>query len=439
VRASRAAALVFLAACAGRSGPARFSPARERAALRATADSLVGDARFANAHWGVLIVDPASADTLYAHNAGKLFMPASNQKLLTGATALAELGPDFRFTTRFAASAPVADGTVRGDLIVVGNGDPSFSDAMMGDWHRAFTAMADSLAAHGVRTITGALRRGGDAFTDSQYGYGWEFDDADEPYGAGVDALYVNEGFTLARRPGPKGDSVMTQVAIRDHAAFFLDALAAALAARGITSGGTDARASVPDSGLATIFSLTSPPLRDVLPVMEKPSQNQVAEILFKTLGRVKAGAGTADSGRRVVERRLLAWGADSTEFAVRDGSGLSRHDYVAPRTIVRVLDAMRRHEQFPVFYASLAIAGVDGTIRNRMKGTAAEGNVHAKTGTVDRARSLSRYVTTADGRLLLFSLLCNNFTVPNRDVERVQDAIVARLAAMHLGTGRAP
>ena len=106
----------------------------------------------------------------------------------------------------------------------------------------------------------------------------------------------------------------------------------------------------------------------------------------------------------------------------------------MTPRTIVRVLDAMWRHVQFPLFYASLPIAGVDGTIRHRMKGTPAENNVHAKTGTVDRARSLSGYVTTADGRMLLFSVLCNNFTVPNRDVEQVQDALLMRLAAMHAG-----
>lgn len=435
MRAVTVAALLAFTACSGRGGLARLSPARERAALRAVADSLITDSRFANARWGILIVDPASGDTLYAHDAGKLFMPASNQKLLTGSTALAQLGPDFRFTTRFASAAAVTDDTLRGDLIVVGGGDPSFSDAMRGDWRNAFSEMADSLAAHGVRAIAGALRRGSDAFPDSQYGYGWEFDDADEPYGAGVDELYVNEGFTREKRLGPKGDSVMTEVSIKDHAAFFLNALAAALAEHGITvGGGADSRDPAPDSALQTIFSLASPPLREILPKMEKPSQNQIAEILLKTLGREKTGVGSADSGRRVVERQLLAWGADSSEFVVRDGSGLSRHDYVAPRTIVRVLDAMRRHEQFPVFYASLPIAGVDGTIRNRMKGTLAEGNVHAKAGTVDRARSLSGYVTTADGRMLLFSFLCNNFTVPNREVERVQDAILARAAAMRAG-----
>ena len=186
----------------------------------------------------------------------------------------------------------------------------------------------------------------------------------------------------------------------------------------------------VPDSGLRTLFALRSPPLRDILPVMEKPSQNQIAELLFKTLALEKTGVGSADSGVKVIERQMLAWGAEKDGFAVHDGSGLSRHDYVSPSTILKVLDAMRRHKDFKVFYDALPIAGVDGTISARMKGTAAERNVHAKTGTVDKARSLSGYVTTANGRLLMFSFLCNNFTVPNREIERATDAILARIAS---------
>src|SRR5262249_32930382 len=115
----------------------------------------------------------------------------------------------------------------------------------------------------------------------------------------------------------------------------------------------------------------------------------------------------------------------------IRDGSGLSRYDYVSPRTVVRILDAMRRSPNFRTYYDAMPIAGVDGTIRNRMKGTAAEGNVHAKTGSVALSRSLSGYATSANGRLLIFSLLSNNWTVPVREVERVQDVISARLAAM--------
>ncbi len=422
--------------CGARVRPVPTAPVSVRSAFRYTVDSLVADSRFGNAHWGILILDPASSDTLYSRNAGKLFLPASNQKLLTASTAVAQLGPDFRFATRFATNGAVRNGTLEGDLLVVGSGDPSFSDAMRGgDFRAAFGAMADSLAAHGVRRIAGAVGNAGDAFPDSPYGYGWEFDDADEPYGAGVDELFVNEGFTRVRRPGPRGDSVTADIAIRDHTGAFIDALLDALTRRLITVGrAARANAARPDSGLTTLFTLPSPPLRDILPKLLKPSQNQIAEILFKTLGREKTGAGTADSGRRVVERQLLAWGADSTGFAVRDGSGLSRHDYVTPETILRVLSAMRRHRDFQSFYDALPIGGVDGTIANRMKGTPAEGNVHAKTGTVDKARSLSGYVTTADGRMLLFSFLCNNFTVANRDVERVQDEILARLAAMRLG-----
>ena len=133
------------------------------------------------------------------------------------------------------------------------------------------------------------------------------------------------------------------------------------------------------------------------------------------------------------VLRQLAEWGVPPSEAVVRDGSGLSRYDYISPRTAVRVLDAMRRSPNFQVFYDALPIAGVDGTIRTRMRGTPAMGNVHAKTGSVAMARSLSGYVTTADGRMLLFSFLANNWTVPVRDVERVQDAICAQLAALKL------
>ncbi len=425
----------LLGACAGHAPPT-VVPApnattwSSRAEARAAIDSMINDPQFRNAHWGVLIVDPASGDTLYSRNAGKLFMPASNMKILTGSTALVQLGPDFRFTTRFATNGAIRNGVLNGDLIVIGRGDPSFSDAMRGDYRRAFDAMADSLDALGIHHVGGGLRRAGNAFPDDQYGFGWQFADAEYPYGAGVDELYTNEGFTKVMRRNAKGDSVLTEVAIRDHPTFFLNTLHDAMLRRNVTGAGFIDTTLLADSNLTTLFTLQSPPLRDILRALEKPSQNQIAEIFFKTLGLEKTGVGTADSGRVVVERQLAAWGIETDGYAVRDGSGLSRHDYVTPETIVRVLNTMRTRPEFPVFYDALPIAGVDGTIASRMKNTAAQNNVHAKTGTVDKARSLSGYVTTADGRMLVFSFLCNNFTVPNRAVEKVQDAILARLAA---------
>jgi D-alanyl-D-alanine carboxypeptidase/D-alanyl-D-alanine-endopeptidase (penicillin-binding protein 4) len=228
-------------------------------------------------------------------------------------------------------------------------------------------------------------------------------------------------------------DSTTIDVAYRDPGLAYLHAIRRTLADQALTvEGGLDPRPPRDTSAqLDTLFVMKSPPLRDILPALEKPSQNQIAEILFKTLGLERTGVGTADSGRAVIERQLVAWGIAPTSVAVRDGSGLSRHDYIAPEAIVRILDVMRTSPNFALFRDALPLAGVDGTIANRMRGTAAAGNVHAKTGFVDKARSLSGYVTTTDGRLLLFSFLCNNWTTTSREVDQVADAIAVRLASL--------
>jgi D-alanyl-D-alanine carboxypeptidase/D-alanyl-D-alanine-endopeptidase (penicillin-binding protein 4) len=167
------------------------------------------------------------------------------------------------------------------------------------------------------------------------------------------------------------GDTVTAEVSLRHASSAWLDAFAEALAERGIlVRGGVEADALADTTGMVTLATRLSPPLRDVLPRFEKPSQNQIGEILLKTLGRVRGGSGTADSGRRVVERQLLAWGADTAGFAVRDGSGLSRHDYITPETIVRVLDAMRTHADFRIFYDALPPRRARWTRRARSPAT---------------------------------------------------------------------
>jgi D-alanyl-D-alanine carboxypeptidase/D-alanyl-D-alanine-endopeptidase (penicillin-binding protein 4) len=473
-----------------------------RAELRHAIDSMVAQPKFSNAHWGILIVDPERGDTLYSHNAGKLFMPASNQKLVTGSVALTLLGPDYQFRTAYGARGPVEGGVLRGDLVVIGRGDPSMSDHMRGDVMQALRAVPDSLRAHEIRYVSGRLLRAGDAFPDAWHGFGWAWDDFDFAYSAGVDELFFNEGMfqvtlrgsqreggrastavrpdigypslramvTTVRRPdsaqaadgssrAPRlqppsasmdsatnvvtitgeiypSDSLTIDVAYRDPGLAYLYAIRKAFADQALTvEGGIDSRAPRDSATqLDTLFVMKSPPLREILPALEKPSQNQIAEILFKTLGLERTGVGTADSGRAVIERQLAAWGIAPTSFAVRDGSGLSRHDYIAPDAIVRVLDVMRKSPNFAVFRDGLPLAGVDGTIANRMRGTSAAGNVHAKTGFVDKARSLSGYVTTANGRVLIFSLLCNNWTTTSREVDQLADAIAVRLAGL---TGR--
>jgi D-alanyl-D-alanine carboxypeptidase/D-alanyl-D-alanine-endopeptidase (penicillin-binding protein 4) len=481
--------LAVTGACSSATSQARPTPATSasRASLHQFLDTLVDAPEFRSAQWGILVVDPGKGETLYARNADKLFMPASNMKLITGSTAVAQLGLDYRWTTTLFARGTVRNNVLEGDLVVRGNGDPSASAHMQkGDALAPLRALADSLRAHGISRVRGRILAAPSPFTDSPLGMGWAWDDLDDAYSAGVDALYFNEGFTqlvvyggaragdpvrVVTRPAgsfpativrartiARGDtasktsisvsqdsshtgvlvtgtilvhdSTVAELAFRDQAGAYMAALREAMTARGITIDGAMMDSTARRDSL---LSMRSPPLRDVLPFFEKPSQNQIGELLLKTLALEKTGVGTADSGTKVLSRQVVAWGAEADGFAIRDGSGLSRHDYVTPRTLVHVLDAISRHPDFKVFYDALPIAGVDGTIGSRMKGTAAAGNVHAKTGTLDKARSLSGYVTTADGRMLLFSALCNNYVVPTRRVDRVSDALGAYLASMRL------
>ena len=467
-----------------------------RDVVQAFVDSVQRAPMWRNARWGMLVVHAERGDTLVAVDADRLFMPASNQKLLTGAIAMERLGPDYRWRTPVLLQGAQRGRSWRGALLVAGRGDPSVSDTLQnGHAANAFAPIIAALRAKGIQRIEGPLLAVGDAFPGATTGFGWAFDDFDEEYSAPVDELTFNEGELTVRvraggkvgapvvvetaptrdyprlridartrdssatrttdpRPQPLraaydsvgatlvisgsmalGDSVVTTVSYRHPADAYLAALRRALADSGIVLAprvlaGRDTAHRTPD----TLVVLTSAPFADVLRRMQKPSQNQLAELLFRTSGLEASGDGSADSARAVGARTLAGWGVTTADAAYRDGSGLSRHDYVTPRAIVRVLDAMRRSPHFAMYRDALPVAGVDGTIRNRMRGTPAQGNARGKTGTLDKARSLSGYVTTADGQLVLFSLLCNNYTVPTREVERVQDALVVMLAARSLG-----
>jgi D-alanyl-D-alanine carboxypeptidase/D-alanyl-D-alanine-endopeptidase (penicillin-binding protein 4) len=420
-----------LTACATVMKTARHSPPRSE--LRHEIDSLTSLPEFRNAQWGVLIVNPRTGDTLYSKNAGKLFMPASNMKIVTSAVALTLLGADYRYRTTFLIDGEVRDSLLDGNLLVIGRGDPTVSDRMRGTATIVMDALADSLRAHRIRQISGSLARVGNAFPDSIYGYGWEWDDLGEYYGAGVDELIFNEGMAPTKlRPPPDTarDSLYSGPA-KSPAKAYLDALHDALVRKSIRMDGAVRDSILPTPfKMDTLFVLVSPPLREILPALMKQSQNQIAEILLRTIGLERGGLGTADSARKIVGQQLLAWGVQPDGFVIRDGSGLSDQDLLTPETIVRVLDRIQRDTAFAAYYNAMPIAGVDGTIDTRMKGTPAEGNVHAKTGTLAKARTLSGYVTTADGERLIFAILANNTTTPGSTVTRVIDEIATALAA---------
>jgi D-alanyl-D-alanine carboxypeptidase/D-alanyl-D-alanine-endopeptidase (penicillin-binding protein 4) len=471
-----------LAGCAARGAVPRLAP--EVAALGAALDSTLANPAFARAAWGVVVESADSAQVLYRRNAERLFTPASNLKLLTASAALARLGADFRWTTAVLARGARRGDTLAGDLIVVGRGDPTFAVDATGDSTDELASLrpwVDSLVSRGIRVVRGRVVGDAAAFPGPPLGRGWAWDDLDADYAAPVGALQFNESTawievwpgivpgaaaslllvprsaplrlfgTVATAPAdsglaqptwgraPFGDSVTVggrlpaghdvarlPVSVPDPTHYFEAALTQALAEGGVTVLGGP----VPDSAAAeTLFTWQSRPLSQVLPVFLKPSQNQIGETLLRTLGLQVKGVGSADSGRAVIRDVLTEFGVAPDAYVLADGSGLSRYDEVAPEAIATVLAAMYRRPDFPVFLDALPVAGVDGTLATRLKGTAAAGNAHAKTGSMTGVRTLSGYVRTPAGETLLFALLANHAAAARRDVEAAQDAIVERLA----------
>ena len=499
-RVVRALAAIVVAGCAARGTPPPLSP--EVLRLAAELDSAFAGAAFVRAQWGVVVQSLDNGQVLYRRNAQQLFMPASNQKILTGAVALARLGPDFRYRTPVLARGTRSADTLAGDLVVVGRGDVTLSQHATGgtDVLASLRPWADSIKARGIRVVSGRVLGDATFFPGPVLGEGWMWDDLQDAYSAPVGALQFNEGFafievtpdSVAGQPArvrllpseaplrifgavttaPRDSNIndvdyarvfytdsvvlggrlsagraplMIQAAVTDPTRHFENALTQALRDAGVAVLGTrlppaptivpapvmasngfspDSRPPTPD----TLFWWQSLPLREMLPLLEKPSQNQIAEAFLYTLGTLR-GEASADSGRAVVKETLTSWGIPEDAYSYRDGSGLSRYNYVAPEAIAAVLWAMGKHPDFEVFYQALPIAGVDGSIRNRMRGTAAENNAHAKTGSISNVRTLSGYVTTRDGERLIFVLMANHFTASSRVADRVQDLVVERLA----------
>lgn len=458
------------------------------AAFAAAVDSIFSDTLFAGANWGVEIKSLESGRILYQRNAGKMFVPASNMKLVTSTAALETLGPGWRYRTAVAAGGPVSGGVLRGDLVVVGSGDPTIAaDFQNGDPLAVFRAWADSLRAHGVTRITGRVVGDDDVFDDLPYGRGWAWDDMDAYYSAEIGGLEYNLGVvgvsvapgaspgsagqvtlipatrytpvenrtrTLAGAPvveveGTRpeqgtgivvaGDvprdttAVRTDVAVRNNTAYFVTVLRETLLAAGIRVDGAavdqdDLTVANRSARRDTLFVHSSAPLAEILPGFLKPSQNQVGELLLKTMGRAFRGQGTAAAGIAVVDSLHRTWGLPRRKLAQADGSGLSRYNLVAPELLVALLEHMVGSANYQTFYAALPIAGVDGTLAGRMKGTPLQGNVHAKTGTVSNVRSLSGYLTTAAGERMVFSMIVNHHTVSSRDADRLAEAALLRL-----------
>jgi len=486
-------AVATLVAMAGCSHPALPAGAARPAppalvTLRRDIDATLAQPLLARGYWGVLVKSLKTDETLYALNAGKLMLPASNMKIVTLAAAAEKLGWDYTYETDVFAAGPIIDGVLNGDLVVVGSGDPSLV-AADGMADRVFADWAGRLQQRGIRAIAGRVIGDDNAFEEETLGFGWMWDDLPDDYSAGVGALQYNESavrVTVAPGPvagdaagvsiapdgsgltivsavtttGPGGTASITTrrlpgsmklelrgsipsgaaasaltVSIDNPTQFFVSALRTALIANGIDVRGpavdVDDVSDAPAMNRATaMVSYRSPPLSILAMRLMKISQNQYAETLLKTVGAAPGVVPSVAGGRAAAQAIFQRWGVKPDALIQRDGSGLSRYDFVTPEALVTILTHVDRDPRLKdPFERSLPIAGAEG-LSSRMKGTPAEGNVRAKTGSMTGVRGLSGYVTAADGEPLVFSILANNFEIPAAVVNQTTDAIVIRLAS---------
>lgn len=458
--------------------------------LRQELDYIFSERAFANAHWGVAIQSMRNGEFLYLRAEDKEFMPASNMKLFTTAAALVKLSPEFRYRTTLLTTGAISEGVLQGPLIIQGTGDPSITGRYhQGNMLAVFQAWADSLRKLGISAVEGDIIGDDNYFADEILGAGWSWDYQADYYAAQISALSFNDncmdiiftpgdtvgapvhfrlepatdyvqvnclvttaakaralGVVFERAPGTNRVTIRGSIAIdagetrewfsvENPTLFAAYVFRQTLEQKGITVRG---RAVDIDSLPGFTYSPTrcwllatyiSPPLSELVTTVNKISQNLYAELLLRTLGAECKGIGDAAHGAEVVKEVMAGLGVDPEVISMVDGSGLSRLNMVTPKAVVALLRGMRRHPAGGVFFDSLPIAGVDGTIGGRMRRTAAENNVRAKTGFIGHVRSLSGYVRTADQEELAFSMIANNYTAPTSLANSLQDLVCERLA----------
>ncbi len=456
--------------------------------LQSDLEQIFADSNFASAQWGVEVLSLDRGELLFEHNPICLYMPASNNKILTSAAALVRLGPEYRFETGVWMGGGISEGILKGDLLITGAGDPSIAARFhAGDPFAVFKEWAAHLKEKGIGRIEGELIGADLAFDPKTLGRGWNWDDLAYGYAAPVTSLQFNENLmtavitpadtvgkaasvrvapltdymavdcrVLTGPPGSEstieirraevgesivllgsvplgGEAVTQRIAVRDPTLFFMRALKQTLQAEGVDVSGClikkAPRSENFTTGLTLLFPHRSVPLASILNPLLKVSQNLYAETMSRALAIAAGREGSFKDGRDIVEETLGGMAIQRGTYLYADGSGLSRLNLVSADLLVRIFRFMYRHRYFSQFYDSLPIAGVDGTIAERMKGTRAENNARAKTGSLAGVRSLSGYVRTADGEMLAFAMIANNFLASTKAAEYVQDAAVERLA----------
>jgi D-alanyl-D-alanine carboxypeptidase/D-alanyl-D-alanine-endopeptidase (penicillin-binding protein 4) len=419
-----AAVLCFVALAAAGSG---LRPAPAAAGVSARISSILQKHSVAGSSTGVYVWDFDAARQVFAGHADTPLAPASNMKLVTTSAALDSWGPQHRFKTElYGPDVPVYEGVLYGNLHLKGFGDPSLSTLsyqrqVLHLTTASFEAFAKRLRTLKVRKVQGRVLGDESWFDKKRTGASWT--PGLQLECGRLSALTGNESLDNGNR-------------VNDPATYAAQLLTEALRAKGIKVTGKPGVGKTPATA-QLLKQQFSAPLRALLKRMNKDSDNFFAETMLKGLGKDFRDEGSTQAGLDVSRANLAAIGLDPASYRLVDGCGLSYENRITARDIVRVLGAARQRFDFADYYDSLAIAGEDGTLEDRMRGTAAAGNARAKTGTLNIAVCLSGYVTSANDRLVGFAILVNGGSVNWGNATAAQDDIVEMLAATSLSGDR--
>jgi D-alanyl-D-alanine carboxypeptidase/D-alanyl-D-alanine-endopeptidase (penicillin-binding protein 4) len=436
---------------------------------------------------GIHVVDLKTSQVKFALNENRWFLPASNMKLFTSALALNRLGRDYRFETRLVRE-PSGDLVLigAGDPSLSGRAYPYRKNGGNGSALGAIEQIADQAVAAGLHSVEGDIAGDDRLYPWSPYPPSWTEDDILSGFGAPVSALSVADNtITLTMRAGERaGDPAVVSldppleyfaidnrivtgtgptevrvsrwpgsrqlllsgnirirngelqrvVPVDDPALYAACALYDALVRRGVTIRGRPvARHRSPGEPFVTVAgdalaTRTSPPLAELLQMMDKVSQNLHAELLLREAGRVSGGEGTQEIGLRQLANMLVEMGAAPEQFRLEDASGLARNTQVSPRLVTRLLSAMHSSPHRDVWMSLLPVGGEDGTLERRLCCMRETQSIQAKTGTLARSVALSGYADSRANGRLAFSILVNNFSAPASEVQAWVDKIALAL-----------
>jgi D-alanyl-D-alanine carboxypeptidase/D-alanyl-D-alanine-endopeptidase (penicillin-binding protein 4) len=386
---------------------------------------------------GVAVLDQDGRE-VFAARPDDLLLPASTEKLVPAAAALRLLGPQHRFTTTVLATAPVGpDGTLSGDLVLVGGGDPvlatpTFATQAEPDRpHTPLAVLADQVVAAGVRRVSGEVLGDSSAFADEPLPAGWRPEYLDLLEGVRTSALTVDAGRRLGIRDGrlisdPEPDPPTLAAA---H-------LRTLLIERGVAVDGGPRGTRTPPPGVAELGRVESPALAELLTYLLQHSDNQMADQVFRSVGAA-TGDGTWTGSAAAARAALADLGVDAEGVVLADGSGLSRDDRVSARFLAQ-LDLAMTGQAAADWEPVQALAGHSGTLRHRLRGTPAEGRLRGKTGSLEDVRALAGAVVGPNGTRHHFAVIGNGLDDPAAAAVRdLADQVVLALAEQLYGCQR--